>query len=104
MGVAQSQRWIEDITRNWEFKRIIPAHFAAPVPATPRDLRCMRFVLTYLRRQSSHRGMNASIRRGMLSVKLTLKAVSLDRKPTLGIPMQGCARGHSSGYGLLLSM
>ncbi|CAL5218999.1 g754 [Coccomyxa viridis] len=35
----ESRRWIEDITSNWEFKRIIPAHFAAPVPATPRDLR-----------------------------------------------------------------
>ena len=37
--VLQSQRWVEDIASNWDFKRIIPAHFAAPVPATPRDLR-----------------------------------------------------------------
>ncbi len=46
MSVAQSRRWIEDITDNWEFKRIIPAHFAAPVPATPRDLRCSRLAST----------------------------------------------------------
>ena len=40
MGLVQSQRWIEDIAGNWDFKRIIPAHFAAPVQATPQDLRC----------------------------------------------------------------
>ena len=33
-----SQDWIERIT-SWKFKRVIPAHFAAPVAAGPKDLR-----------------------------------------------------------------
>ena len=37
----QSRRWIEDIASAWPFRRVIPAHFAAPVAATPQDLRCM---------------------------------------------------------------
>ena len=40
LWLLQTLRWIEDIASNWEFRRIIPAHFAAPVPATPQDLRC----------------------------------------------------------------
>ncbi len=35
----QSRRWVEDIASSWPFRRIIPAHFAAPVPAAPQDLR-----------------------------------------------------------------
>ena len=38
--LLQTLRWIEDIASNWDFRQIIPAHFAAPVPATPQDLRC----------------------------------------------------------------
>ena len=37
---VQSRRWVEDIASSWAFRRIIPAHFAAPVAATPQDLRC----------------------------------------------------------------
>ncbi|XP_052196850.1 uncharacterized protein LOC127804133 [Diospyros lotus] len=29
--------WIDDITRDWRFKRIIPAHFAAPINASGSD-------------------------------------------------------------------
>lgn len=38
--LLQTLRWIEDIASNWDFRRIIPAHFTAPVRATPHDLRC----------------------------------------------------------------
>ncbi len=31
--------WVQEITREWKFSRIIPAHFAAPVAAHGRDLR-----------------------------------------------------------------
>lgn len=31
--------WVQEITREWKFSRIIPAHFAAPVAADGRDLR-----------------------------------------------------------------
>ena len=31
--------WIEDIASSWDFRRIIPCHFAAPITATPADLR-----------------------------------------------------------------
>ena len=32
--------WVEDICTSFDFKRIIPAHLAAPIKATPQDLRC----------------------------------------------------------------
>ncbi|EIE22041.1 hypothetical protein COCSUDRAFT_16894 [Coccomyxa subellipsoidea C-169] len=35
----ETRRWVSDITSSWEFRRIIPAHFAAPVQATPQDFR-----------------------------------------------------------------
>lgn len=31
--------WIDDICKRWAFKRVVPAHFGAPINATPRDLR-----------------------------------------------------------------
>eukprot|EP00951_Prasinocladus_malaysianus_P009631 scaffold70307_cov44-Prasinocladus_malaysianus.AAC.2 len=31
--------WVDDIVRDWKFKQIIPCHFAAPIPATPKDFR-----------------------------------------------------------------
>lgn len=34
-----SRDWIERMTRSWTFKRVIPAHFDAPVAAGPKDLR-----------------------------------------------------------------
>jgi hypothetical protein len=34
-----SKEWIEDITRSWNFTQIIPAHFSAPIPAGPKDLK-----------------------------------------------------------------
>lgn len=37
---VQTRRWVEDIVGSWDFRRIIPAHFAAPVQATPQDFRC----------------------------------------------------------------
>ena len=38
-GLAEARTWIDSICKDWAFKQIIPAHFAAPVPATPKDLR-----------------------------------------------------------------
>lgn len=34
-----SKEWIEDICSSWNFTQIIPAHFTAPIPAGPNDLR-----------------------------------------------------------------
>lgn len=34
-----SKDWIDSICRDWNFRQIIPAHFDAPVRATPADLR-----------------------------------------------------------------
>ena len=31
--------WVEDMASSWDFKRIIPCHMAAPIEATPDDLR-----------------------------------------------------------------
>ncbi|CAL8461607.1 g1138 [Coccomyxa elongata] len=43
----ETRRWVEDITSCWDFRRIIPAHFAAPVQATPQDFRAaFAFVYT----------------------------------------------------------
>ena len=38
-GAAQTRRWVDDIMR-WSFKQVIPCHFAAPLKAGPRELRC----------------------------------------------------------------
>lgn len=34
-----SRDWVESICKDWNFKQIIPAHFTAPIQATPKDLR-----------------------------------------------------------------
>ena len=34
-----SKEWIDDITSSWNFTQIIPAHFSAPIPAGPKDLK-----------------------------------------------------------------
>ena len=36
---ALARAWVDSICRDWEFRQIIPAHFTAPIPATPADLR-----------------------------------------------------------------
>ncbi|RDX91820.1 hypothetical protein CR513_26145 [Mucuna pruriens] len=33
------REWVDSISRDWRFKRIIPAHFAAPINASRSDLR-----------------------------------------------------------------
>eukprot|EP00850_Spirogloea_muscicola_P021041 SM000234S07901 [mRNA] locus=s234:193965:196156:+ [translate_table: standard] len=35
----QAKAWVESIAQDWNFKRIIPAHFAAPINARPGDFR-----------------------------------------------------------------
>lgn len=35
----QTRRWVDDITSSWNFRQIIPCHFAAPVKAGPREFR-----------------------------------------------------------------
>eukprot|EP00887_Chlorella_sp_A99_P001546 scaffold8.g1546.t1 len=36
---AATRAWIDAICADWPFRRIIPAHFSAPLAATPADLR-----------------------------------------------------------------
>ncbi|CAI5476393.1 unnamed protein product [Closterium sp. Yama58-4] len=36
---AQALTWINSITSDWAFTRIIPCHFSSPIAATPADLR-----------------------------------------------------------------
>jgi len=31
--------WVDDMCKRWNFKRVVPAHFGAPINASPRDLR-----------------------------------------------------------------
>jgi hypothetical protein len=35
---AECRAWIDDVCGSWDFRRIIPAHFDAPIPARPSDL------------------------------------------------------------------
>eukprot|EP00850_Spirogloea_muscicola_P018417 SM000168S02616 [mRNA] locus=s168:247801:249992:+ [translate_table: standard] len=35
----QAKAWVDSIAQDWNFKRIIPAHFAAPINARPGDFR-----------------------------------------------------------------
>ena len=32
------RKWIEAMAEDWDFKQIVPAHFAAPIPCTGREL------------------------------------------------------------------
>ena len=34
-----ARQWVDKVVDGWAFKRVIPAHFAAPVPAGPKDFR-----------------------------------------------------------------
>jgi len=31
------QQWVDQIVERWEFDQIVPAHFEAPIAATPKD-------------------------------------------------------------------
>lgn len=35
----QTRRWVDDITSSWDFDRILTAHFASPIKATPAEFR-----------------------------------------------------------------
>ena len=37
--MIQVREWVDSILRDWRFKRIIPAHFAAPINASRSDFR-----------------------------------------------------------------
>lgn len=47
----QVRQWVDSICSSWDFKQIIPAHFDAPIPAGPADLRscppCLACFQTY---------------------------------------------------------
>ena len=34
-----ARQWVDRVTSEWSFKRVIPAHFDAPVAAGPKDFR-----------------------------------------------------------------
>ena len=56
--------WVEDMCSSWDFRRIIPCHFSAPIAATPADLRC-RLTLSYagrVDRRLQHDFLNSSSR------------------------------------------
>lgn len=36
---AVARQWVDAICKDWNFRQIIPAHFTAPIQATPADLR-----------------------------------------------------------------
>ncbi len=36
--LVQVKEWVDSMVRDWKFKQIIPAHFAAPIKAGPSDL------------------------------------------------------------------
>ena len=52
---ADSRRWVESICRDWNFRQIIPAHFSAPIPATPADLRAAFSFVFYDQQQQQGR-------------------------------------------------
>ena len=35
----ETAAWVDDIAKTWQFDRIVTAHFASPIDATPRDFR-----------------------------------------------------------------
>lgn len=56
---ALARAWVDSICRDWDFRQIIPAHFTAPVPATPADLRAA-FGFVYEEEQPSTSAAAAS--------------------------------------------
>jgi hypothetical protein len=38
-AVLATRAWVDDIASSWDFRRIIPCHFDAPIAARPADLR-----------------------------------------------------------------
>ena len=38
-NAAGARDWVDKVVSSWNFKRVIPAHFAAPVAAGPKDFR-----------------------------------------------------------------
>lgn len=40
-----SREWIDDICKSWNFRQIVPAHFSAPIPAGPKDLKAAFYFL-----------------------------------------------------------
>ena len=43
------QAWVDRVAARWEFEQIVPAHWAAPIKASPRDFtRSLSLSLTHL--------------------------------------------------------
>eukprot|EP00242_Pyramimonas_sp_CCMP2087_P007888 CAMPEP_0198223474 /NCGR_PEP_ID=MMETSP1445-20131203/92679_1 /TAXON_ID=36898 /ORGANISM="Pyramimonas sp., Strain CCMP2087" /LENGTH=429 /DNA_ID=CAMNT_0043902317 /DNA_START=170 /DNA_END=1459 /DNA_ORIENTATION=+ len=60
-GPQQVTDWVDKIAR-WKFKRVIPAHFSAPVDVTPQQFRnCFRFLQEDGRAQAVASGGRASL-------------------------------------------
>ncbi|KAK9846457.1 hypothetical protein WJX81_004293 [Elliptochloris bilobata] len=59
----ETRRWVDDIVRSWDFRRIIPCHFAAPVRAGPREFRAA-FDFAYEGERNSER---TAVRGGILA-------------------------------------
>ena len=41
-----AREWVDKVVNGWSFKRVIPAHFEAPVAAGPKDFRYALYRLT----------------------------------------------------------
>jgi len=35
----QTRRWVDSICNDWDFNKVIPCHFNAPIPARPADVK-----------------------------------------------------------------
>jgi len=35
----QTRRWVDSICDSWDFNKVIPCHFDAPIPAKPADVK-----------------------------------------------------------------
>lgn len=61
-----AREWVESICRDWNFRQIIPAHFTAPIPATPTDLRAA-FSFVYPEEQEAAKPAGMGLLGGLLS-------------------------------------
>ncbi len=65
---ADARRWVDSICANWNFRQIIPAHFSAPIPATPADLRAaFSFVYEDQQQQQPAQAAAGGLLGGLLS-------------------------------------
>lgn len=64
----QTRRWVDSICSDWDFNKVIPGHFDAPIPAKPADLkRAFSFAYEPTEEEESSEGQPEKGIKGLLA-------------------------------------